>query len=142
MTAELGFEIIHALTQYNKGQEGRDALELFFGGSMPLPEPGTSAKAIYSYFVQLRAHACCSENYHDIIGSDQGLQSKLQLGSPAMLARLVCCRAEAATLLREPCERQWWKTAMGLYDAYLSNEEPKSKLDRICIFDLYRYRDT
>ncbi|KAI1499679.1 hypothetical protein F5X99DRAFT_272377 [Biscogniauxia marginata] len=140
-TAELGYEIIHALIRHNKGQEGRDALETFFGGPIPLPDPGTPPDTIYTSFLQLRARVCDSIGRHGNYELDQGLENRLQLDSPATLTRLVCCRAEAATLLGESCKRQWWRTAMRLYDAFLSDPRPISRLERICAFDLYRYRD-
>lgn len=141
MTAELGYEIIHAFVRLNKGQEGRDALEAFFGGPMPLPKPGTSPSTIYTDFAQQRARVCGPEGRHGSDGLVQDPENIFRLDSPAILTRLICCRAETATLLKESCERQWWNTAMGLYDAFLSNTKPISKVERICAFDLYHYRN-
>ncbi|RYO76936.1 hypothetical protein DL762_009598 [Monosporascus cannonballus] len=45
VTAKLAYQIALALDLRNKGQESRDVLESFFGGPMPLPEPGQLARA-------------------------------------------------------------------------------------------------
>ncbi|OTB02462.1 hypothetical protein M426DRAFT_24624 [Hypoxylon sp. CI-4A] len=140
MTAELGYEIVHAFVRLNKGQEGRDALESLFGGPMPLPDPGTSPDIIYADFLRRRACVYSSESRHGSDGLAQNSENILRFDSPAIFTRLICCRAEAATLLKEPGERQWWNTAMGLYDAFLSDTKPLSKVERICAFDLYHYR--
>ncbi|RYO91426.1 hypothetical protein DL766_009852 [Monosporascus sp. MC13-8B] len=141
VTAELAYQIALALVLRNKGQESCDVLESFFGGPIPLPKPGTSPDTIYISFLQLRARVCHPGGRRGSAGLDQDFEDKLQLDSPATLARLVCCRAQAATLLKEHDEPQWWLTAMSLYDAFLSHTGPSSKLERICAFDLYRYRD-
>lgn len=140
LTAELGYEIVHAFLRLNKGQEGRDALEAFFGGPMPLPKLGTRPDIIYTSFVQLRARVCTFTG-HESDGLAQDSENIFRLDSSVTLTRLACCRAEAATLLRESCERQWWITAMSLYDAFLSDMKPTTKIERICAFDLYHYRD-
>ncbi|KAI1420311.1 hypothetical protein F5Y12DRAFT_788382 [Xylaria sp. FL1777] len=113
-------------------QECCDVLESFFGGPMPLPEPGTSPDTIYS---SLELCARTSRREKD---SDEGMAKAI---SAATLTRLVCCRAEAATILDEPGAPQWWRTAMALYDAFFAGKPPISGLERICAFDLYRYRD-
>ncbi|KAI2617843.1 hypothetical protein GGR54DRAFT_631290 [Hypoxylon sp. NC1633] len=141
MTAELGYEIIDAFVRLNKGQEGRDVLESFFGGPMPLPKPGTSPSTIYTDFAQQRARVCGLEGRHGSDGLVQDSENIFRLDSPAILTRLICCRAEVATMLEESCERQWWNTAMDLYDAFLCNTKPISKAERICAFDLYNYRN-
>jgi hypothetical protein len=142
LTAELTHAIALAFVMRNKAQECCDVLESFFGGPMLLPEPGTSPDTIYSSFLQLRAHMY---RFGDYYGNDR-LEKDSEEGavsaiSAATLTRLVCCRAEAATILDEPDAPQWWRTAMALYDAFLSSKPPVSGLERICAFDLYRYRD-
>ncbi|KAL7619919.1 hypothetical protein AAE478_010466 [Parahypoxylon ruwenzoriense] len=141
VTVELAYGIIHALVWQKKGRESRDALELFFGGPMPLPEPGTPPDTIYNSFLQLRARVCHSGDRRGSTGLDRELEDKLQFDSPAMLTWIICCRAQAATLLKEHDRSQWWRTAMSLYDAFISPTGPTSELERICAFDLYRYRD-
>lgn len=142
MTAELTHAIALAFVMRNKAKECCDVLESFFGGPMPLPEPGTSPDTIYSS-LELCARTC---RFGDYCGSarrekesDEGMVKAI---SAATLTRLACCRAEAATILDEPDAPQWWRTAMALYDAFLAGEPPISGLERICAFDLYQYRDS
>lgn len=111
---------------------------------MQLPEPGTPPEAIYASLVKLRARTVELEKLC-MSGSDaalfQELEAKLLINSPDIFTRLMCCRAEAAELLREPGRKEWWLVAMDLYEAFLSSEGPKSSLDEICALDLYRYRE-
>lgn len=111
---------------------------------MPLPVPGTPPDAIYPSFVNLRARTIDFEKIC-MSGCDaalyEELEAKLLINSPDMFTRLICCRAEVAELLREPGRKEWWLTAMDLYDAFLSSQGPRSALDEICAHDLYRYRE-
>ncbi|KAI0427027.1 hypothetical protein F5Y09DRAFT_45581 [Xylaria sp. FL1042] len=141
LTAELTHAIALAFVMRNKAQECCDVLESFFGGPMPLLEPGTSPDTIYS-FLELCAR---THRFEDYCGSarrekdsDEGMVKAI---SAATLTRLVCCRAEATTILDEPDAPQWWRTAMALYDAFLAGKPPISGPERICAFDLYQYRD-
>ncbi|KAI1165177.1 hypothetical protein F5B18DRAFT_612042 [Nemania serpens] len=126
----------------NMAEKSREILESFFGGPMPLPEPGTPPDAICKTLSNLRAGAV-DPGKHD--GSTtmlyKDLEAELLVDSPAMVTRFVCCRAKIASVLRAPDTRQWWLTAMGLYDAFLSSQGPSSSLERVCAFDLYHYRD-
>lgn len=140
MTAEFAYQISLAFALRNTARESLDVLESFFGGPMPLPEPDTPPYTIYTSLRTLRAHVCHIEAYHTI-GLGLGLKDELQLDSPATATRLVCCRAQAATLLKEHEALQWWLVAMNLYDTFLSGSQPSSILERICKFDLYRYRN-
>ncbi|KAI0116357.1 hypothetical protein GGR51DRAFT_574683 [Nemania sp. FL0031] len=142
MTAELAHQMAHNLAIRNKTEKSRQVLESFFGGPMPLPEPGTSPHTICEVFSDLRARAIESgEHRSSSTALGQDLKPKLLLDSPALVTRFICCRAKVASLLRDPDRKQWWLTAMDLYDAFLSSQEPSSVLERICAFDLLHYRD-
>ncbi|GAP93197.1 hypothetical protein SAMD00023353_11000060 [Rosellinia necatrix] len=142
LTAELTHAIALAFVVRNKAQECCDVLESFFGGPMPLPEPGTSPDTIYSS-LELCARTCRVGDFGGSAGREEGSdEGMVEAISAATLTRLACCRAEAATVLDEPDAPQWWRTAMALYDAFLAGKPPISGLERICAFDLYRYRDT
>ncbi|KAK5627742.1 hypothetical protein RRF57_003457 [Xylaria bambusicola] len=142
ITAELAHQIAYNLVMRNMAKESCEILESFFGGPMPLPEPGAPPDAICRTLSDLRARAVESGKHH---GSNtmlyQDLKAKLLVDSPAMVTRFVCCRAKVASVLRDPDKRQWWLTAMDLYDAFLSNHGPSSRLERVCAFDLNHYRD-
>ncbi|KAI0535508.1 hypothetical protein GGR58DRAFT_515341 [Xylaria digitata] len=125
----------------NMAEKSREVLELFFGGPMLLPEPGTTPDTICSVFSRLRARVVDSNECRGCAGLDQDLKAKLLVDSPAMVTRLVCCRAKVASVLRDPDRKQWWLTAMDLYDAFLSSQGPGSSLERVCAFDLNHYRD-
>ncbi|KAF2967067.1 hypothetical protein GQX73_g6520 [Xylaria multiplex] len=141
LTAELAHAIALAFLVRNKARKCCDVLESFFGGPMQPPEPGTSPDAIYSR-LELCTRTCRFGYYCGSVrrenDSEEGMVKAM---STATLTRLVCCRAEAATILDEPDAPQWWRTAMALYDAFLVGKRPMSGLERICAFDLYRYRD-
>ncbi|KAJ3561514.1 hypothetical protein NPX13_g8917 [Xylaria arbuscula] len=141
LTAELTHAIALAFVMRNKARECCHVLESFFGGPMPLLEPGTSPDTIYSS-LELCARTHHFEEYGGTArrekDSDEGTVKAI---STATLTRLVCCRAEAATILDEPDAPQWWRTAMALYDAFLAGKPPISGPERICAFDLYQYRD-
>ncbi|KAI3321597.1 hypothetical protein HD806DRAFT_502974 [Xylariaceae sp. AK1471] len=142
LTAELTNEIALAFVMRGKAQKCCDVLESFFGEPMLLPEPSTPPDIIYSSFFQLRARACRFGDYCGSTGRDKDSEEDTANAiSAATFARLVCCRAQAATLLKERDEPQWWRTAMALYDAFLSDKPPSSGPERICAFDLYNYRD-
>ncbi|KAI0533344.1 hypothetical protein GGR58DRAFT_516997 [Xylaria digitata] len=111
-------------------ERSRQILESFFGGPMVLPEPGTSPEEIYTSYVKLRARVIDSEE----------CRSKLQLDSPGMLTRFICCRAQVGSVLREPDRAQWWLTGMDLHDAFLAGQEPITRFDRICTWDLKNLR--
>ncbi|KAI2601698.1 hypothetical protein GGR54DRAFT_96999 [Hypoxylon sp. NC1633] len=134
-------EIAYSLVTHNLAEKSRDVLESFFGGPMPLPEPGTPPGTIYKTFSDLRVCAVESGKQHG--GSavlSQDLEAKLLINSPAMVTRFVCCRAEVASALRDPNEQEWWLRAMELYDAFLTGQEPSYRLERVCAFDLYHIR--
>ncbi|KAI1330259.1 hypothetical protein F5Y16DRAFT_32881 [Xylariaceae sp. FL0255] len=142
MTEELAHEIALALVMRNKARECCDVLESFFGGSMALPKTSTSPRNMYSSFSQLRAHALDLGHHSDTSRRGEDLDDEIPgTVSAATFTRLVCCRAEAATVLHEPDEPQWWRMAMALHDTFLSGKPPISMPERICAFDLYRYRD-
>jgi hypothetical protein len=123
-------------------EKSREVLESFFGGPMPLPEPDTSPDTICRILSNLRARAVDSEEHHGSgTGLGRDLEAKVLAVSPAMVTRFVCCRAEVASVLREPDRRLWWLTAMDLYDAFLSSQGPGSSLERVCAFDLNHYQD-
>ncbi|KAI0804237.1 hypothetical protein GGR55DRAFT_691097 [Xylaria sp. FL0064] len=125
----------------NMAEKSREVLESFFGGPMPLPEPGTTPDTISSVFSSLRARALDSNECYSCAGLDQNLKAKLLVDSSALVTRFVCCRAKVASVLRDPDRKQWWLTAMDLYDAFLSSQGPSSRLERVCAFDLNHYRD-
>lgn len=127
MTAELAFETSHAFVKHKKGEECRDVLNRFFG-FFPVPKHKRSPNTIYAALVQRRAFVL--RDSEDIF----------QHISPETCTRLVCCRAEAATVLKETCAPQWWITAMNLYDAFLSHKQPTLRIERICALDLYSHR--
>lgn len=142
LTAGLAHQIAYCLVMRNMAEQSREVLESFFGGPMPLPEPGTPPDTIHKTFSDLRASAVESEKTRassDRVGQELG--PKLLIEFPAMVARFVCCRAEVASVLKQPDRRQWWLTAMDLYDAFLSSQGPSSRLERACAFDLNHYRD-
>ncbi|KAJ8133513.1 hypothetical protein O1611_g103 [Lasiodiplodia mahajangana] len=142
ITAELAHQIAYNFVMRNMAKESCEILESFFGGPMPLPEPGTPPDAICRTLSDLRARAVESGEHHGINTLlYQDLEAKLLVDSPAMVTRFVCCRAKVASVLGDPDERQWWLTAMDLYDAFLSSQGPSSSLERVCAFDLNRYRD-
>ncbi|KAI0432042.1 hypothetical protein F5Y09DRAFT_167460 [Xylaria sp. FL1042] len=141
VTAELAHQIAYNLVTRNMAEKSLEVLESFFGGPMPLPEPGASPDNIYRTFSSLRARAVASEDCRGCARLDRDLEAKLLVNSPAMVTRFVCCRAEVASVLREPDRKQWWLTAMDLYDAFLSGQGPGSSLERVCAFDLNHYRD-
>ncbi|KAH8163357.1 hypothetical protein CIB48_g4894 [Xylaria polymorpha] len=141
LMAELAHQIAYCLVMRNMAEKSREFLESFFGEPMPLPEPGTSPDTICSTLSSLRARAVDSEEYHGCARLDRDLEAKLLVDSPAMLTRFVCCRAKVASVLRDADEKQWWLTAMDLYDAFLSSQGPSSRLERVCAFDLNHYRD-
>lgn len=126
---------------YRMAEKGLEVLESFFGGPMLLPEPGTTPDTICSVFSSLRARVVNSNECYGCAGLDQDSKAKFLVDSPAMVTRLVCCRAKVASILRDPDDRQWWLTAMDLYDAFLSSQGPSSRLERVCAYDLYHYRD-
>ncbi|KAI0870524.1 hypothetical protein GGS24DRAFT_100498 [Hypoxylon argillaceum] len=126
---------------HNMAEKSLEVLELFFGGPMPLPEPSTTPDTIYSVFSSLRARALDSNKCSSDAGLDQSLKAKLLIDSPALATRLVCCRANIASVLKDPNSKQWWLTAMDLYDAFLASQGPSSRLERVCAFDLNHYRD-
>ncbi|KAI2615394.1 hypothetical protein GGR54DRAFT_613255 [Hypoxylon sp. NC1633] len=140
VTAELAYRIALALVLRNNAKESLEVLESFFGGSMPLPEPNASPDAIYASLRDLRARVCDSKGYGPT-ELTQDLSDELQLELPETAARLVCCRAQIATLRKELEASQWWLVAMNLYDTFLSSSQPSSILERICKFDLYRHRN-
>lgn len=142
MTAELTYHVALAFAKNHKTQESRDVLEFFFGGPMPLHKPGTSPDTIYMSYVQLRACVSLSAGSLDCSGSDKTLEDEFKAISTATLTRMVCCRAETATHFRDLDEPQWWRMAMSLYDAFLFDEPPIEVLERICAFDLYRFRES
>ncbi|KAI3339397.1 hypothetical protein F4824DRAFT_43468 [Ustulina deusta] len=123
----------------NMAEKSREVLELFFGGPMLLPEPGTSLDTICTTFSSLRARAVDSEECRGCARLDRDLEAKLLVDSPAMVTRFVCCRAEVALVLRDSDRKQWWLTAMDLYDAFLSSEGPSLSLERVCVYDLNHY---
>ncbi|KAI8965304.1 hypothetical protein F5Y11DRAFT_313649 [Daldinia sp. FL1419] len=128
VTAQLAFEIIYACIQLDKGQQARDELERYFGGPLPLPEPNMSPDEIYTSFSRLRARACNPDNASQIFPRP-------------LLTLFICCRAQAATLLEESCDRDWWRTAMDLFDAYLGeNYDRGSYIQRVCARDLHNIR--
>ncbi|XXH01470.1 hypothetical protein Hte_007830 [Hypoxylon texense] len=142
LTAELAHQIAYCLAVRNMAEKSREVLESFFGGPLPLPELGTPPDTIYRTFSNLRARAVESAKHHggnNIL--DQDLEAKLLVDSPAMVARFVCCVAECASILKQPDKRQWWLIVMDLYDAFLSDQGPNSRLERVCAFDLNHYRD-
>ncbi|KAF2973201.1 hypothetical protein GQX73_g303 [Xylaria multiplex] len=141
VTAELAHQIAYNLVMRSMAEKSREVLELFFGGPMLLPKPNTSPDTICSVFSRLRARVVDSNERHGCAGLDQDLKAKLLIDSPAMVTRLVCCRAKAASVLRDPDRKQWWLIAMDLYDAFLSSQGPGSSLERVCAFDLNHYRD-
>ncbi|TGJ83944.1 hypothetical protein E0Z10_g4798 [Xylaria hypoxylon] len=123
LTAELAHQIAYNLVMRNMAEKSREVLESFFGGPMPLPEPGTSPDNIYRTFSSLRACAVDPEECLGCARLDRDLEAKLLVDSPAMVTRF------------------WWLTAMDLYDAFLSSQGPSSRLERVCAFDLNHYRD-
>ncbi|KAI3343731.1 hypothetical protein F4824DRAFT_440887 [Ustulina deusta] len=142
LTAELAHQIAYCLAVRSMAEKSCEVLESFFGGPLPLPPPGTPPHTIYGTFSNLRARTVESAKHHG--GNtvlDQDLEAKLLVDSPAMVARFVCCRAEVASVLKQPDRRQWWLIAMDLYDAFLSGQGPSSRLERVCAFDLNHYRD-
>lgn len=142
LTAGLAHQIAYCLVMRDMAEKSREVLESFFGGPMPLPEPGTPPDIIYRTFSDLRACAIKSEKCRggsDGIGLELG--PELLVASPKMVTRFVCCRAEVALVLGEPDKREWWLAAMDLYDAFLSSQGPSSSLERVCAFDLNHYRD-
>ncbi|KAI1169998.1 hypothetical protein F4777DRAFT_592276 [Nemania sp. FL0916] len=146
MTAELAFQIALWFARYHEARECCEFLNSFFGEPMVLPEPGTSPKAIYSSYVELRGRALDSHGYNDGNGLEWRYYDEiLNTLSPVMFTRLVCCRAQAATILCEGDERQWWRTAMALYDVFptiIGNSKSiPSSPERICANDYYRFRD-
>ncbi len=141
MTAELAHALALGFVVRNKAQRCRDVLDSFFGAPLLLPEPGTSADTIYSSSVPPHAHTCRFGDDCDNAEQVKGSEEAARTISAATFTRLVCCRAEAASILDEQDAPQWWRTAMVLYDAFLSTQSPLYRLDRICAFDLYRYRD-
>ncbi|KAI1419156.1 hypothetical protein F5Y12DRAFT_721048 [Xylaria sp. FL1777] len=141
VTAELAYQIAYSLVMRHMAEKSREVLESFFGGPMLLPEPGTTPDTIYDVFSSLRARAVNSNECYSYAGLDQNLKAKLLVDSPAIVTRLVCCRAKVASVLRDPDRKQWWLIAMDLYDAFLSSQGPSSRLERVCAFDLNHYRD-
>ncbi len=139
ITAELAHQIAYNLVMRNMAEKSREVLELFFGGPMLLPEPGTSPDTICTTFSSLRARAVDSEECRGCARLDRDLEAKLLVDSPAMVTRFVCCRAEVALVLRDSDRKQWWLTAMDLYDAFLSSEGPSLSLERVCVYDLNHY---
>ncbi|KAI3331218.1 hypothetical protein F4824DRAFT_504239 [Ustulina deusta] len=118
-----------------------EVLESFFGGLMLLPEPGTTPDTISSVFSNLRARALDSNECYSCARLDQNPKAKLPVDSPALVTRLVSCRAKVASVLRDLDRRSWWLAAMDLYEAFLFSQGPSSRLERVCAFDLYHYRD-
>jgi hypothetical protein len=139
MTAELAHQIAYNLVTVNWAKQCREVLESFFGGPMPLPDPGTSPDTIFRLYSDMRTRAIESGEHPGNLPED--LKSKLRLDSPALVTRIVLCRAEAASVLRDTDRREWWLTAMDLYDAFISIKNPRCRLERICAFDLNRIRD-
>ncbi|KAI1762462.1 hypothetical protein GGR53DRAFT_501540 [Hypoxylon sp. FL1150] len=140
VTAELAHHIALALVLRNGAKESLEVLESFFGEPMSLPEPNASPDAPFASLRDLRAHACDSRGYGST-GLAQDLSDEIQLKSPETGTRLVCCRAQIATLRKESEASRWWLVAMNLYDAFLSSSQPSSILERICKYDFYRHRN-
>ncbi|KAI2606589.1 hypothetical protein GGR54DRAFT_644204 [Hypoxylon sp. NC1633] len=141
ITTELAHEIAYCLVTRNKPDKSCDVLDSFFGDRMPLPDPTASPHTICSAFIDLRRRAVDSERQReDCPRPDREPEAEFLLDSPAMVVRFVCCRAEIASQRREPNRREWWLTAMNLYDVFLADQEPTSYLDRVCAYDLNHYR--
>ncbi|GAP88046.1 hypothetical protein SAMD00023353_3200980 [Rosellinia necatrix] len=68
----------------------------------------TPPDEIYRTFSNSRARAAMSAKHpggNAVL--DQDLEAKLLVNSPAMVARFVCCRAEVASVLKQPDRKQW-----------------------------------
>ncbi|KAI1122060.1 hypothetical protein F5Y10DRAFT_281973 [Nemania abortiva] len=141
VTAELAYQLAYAFVRQHRPNKCIDVLELFFGGPMALPKPGTSLEAICASFSNLRACVIETEKKFSHTILDKELEAELQVSSPILLSRFICCRAEAATKLREVDQDKWWITAMDLYDAFLASEGTDGWLERVCAQDLYNHRE-
>ncbi|KAJ2983254.1 hypothetical protein NUW58_g6280 [Xylaria curta] len=135
----LAHQIAYNLVTCEKAEESRKVLELFFGEPILLAEPGVSPHTIYETFSHLRSRAI-HECHNGSTSLDPDLEAKLLLDSPGILTRLICCRAQVATVLEEPDEKEWWLMALDLYDLSLSIEELSTRLDSVFAYDLYVLR--
>ncbi|KAI1109411.1 hypothetical protein F5Y14DRAFT_456058 [Nemania sp. NC0429] len=144
LTPELAHEIACGTTLRGDYRRGREVVESFFGRSVQPPKPGTSPDVVYSSFVMLRARAIDVEKSRttgsDYVALYQELEPELRVVDPALLTRLLLCRAEVAHHLREPSRRRWWLAAMDLYDAFLSSQPARSRLETFARIDAYGYR--
>ncbi|KAI0403170.1 hypothetical protein F4802DRAFT_599315 [Xylaria palmicola] len=110
LTPRLAYQIAKSLVKRGETEKCREVLESFFGGPLPLPEPGTSPGGIYKTFMDLRACAVESER-HGSATWDRDLEPKLLMDSPTMVLRFVLCRAKVASLRGDPDTEHWRRAA-------------------------------
>ncbi|KAI1771986.1 hypothetical protein F4818DRAFT_454192 [Hypoxylon cercidicola] len=120
MIPELACAVVYAPRFYNSGHRARNVSYEFFGGPMPLPEPGTPPDAIYDCFVQLRARVDHSRYRDENTAWDPKLENNLHLDSIITFLRLFWCRAAVAMTLGEPNRKRWIDTAKALLNASLA----------------------
>ncbi|XXH06031.1 hypothetical protein Hte_012476 [Hypoxylon texense] len=120
MIPEFAHRVIDRLWQLHKSHKARDVFEAFFGGPVPLPEPGTPPVDIHHFFVQLRARACHAHAGRGEDGTgrfDRDLEDQLQIRSSGTLWRLISCRAKIAAYLGEEDDKRWRHMKQSIYDA-------------------------